>query len=69
MAFSDFLYIKKYDIGEMIVVPMMAPEPFAVGRIIESTDSGDLTLRWYGNATNSPFQPFRPGWIDEEGHR
>ena len=56
-------------VGEMVIVPMAAPEPFGIGRIATSSDNGDLTLHWYGNATNSPFQPYRPGWISEDGSR
>ena len=53
--------------GEMVVVPMTAPEPFGVGKIIEHTAGGDLVLQWFSNATNSPFVSYLPGWIDSAG--
>ena len=53
--------------GQLIIVPMVAPEPFGVGRIINHSPEGDINVQWHANATNSPFHPYLPGWIDRLG--
>ena len=48
--------------GELVLVPMTAPEPFGIGRVKHQSEDGDLVIHWYGNTSNSPFANYMPAW-------
>jgi len=47
---------------QLVIVPLIAPTPFGVAKVIDCSEDGDLELQWLANNSDDPNGIFQLGW-------
>ena len=55
--------------GSLIIVPLLEPYPFGIGRITKSNPDGKVQYQWLGNDRNNVRQTLKPGWTTKKGDK
>ena len=53
------------EVGELVILPMLPPYPFGMGRVLMCAEDGALVVHWYSNSTHDPNGAFLPGWVND----
>ena len=53
------------EVGEFVVLPMLPPYPFGIGRVLNCAEDGELIVHWYSNSCHDPNGAFLPGWVND----
>ena len=55
--------------GSLIIVPLLEPHPFGIGRITKTNPNGQVQYQWLGNDRNNVRQALKPGWMTKKGNK
>jgi hypothetical protein len=53
------------EVGELVILPMLPPYPFGMGRVLMCAEDGALVVHWYSNSAHDPNGAFLPGWVND----
>ena len=55
--------------GALVVVPLLAPYPFGIAKLLSCDPDGDMVLQWLGNSRDAPHGTFELGWLETAKRR